>query len=173
MMRALRCVALGVLFPVLAFAQATPAAPSFEVSDVHTSPRTTVLAMRGNTVRDGRYEIRNATMVDLIRTAYGVEADKVVGGPSWLELDRFDVIGKVPAGTTVVNARLMLKTLLADRFKLALREDTQPITAFVLTVAAGKPKMREGSAGPGGCQPVPQTPEPNVVPMQVAQCTDM
>ena len=173
MLRALACTVVGVLFPALAVAQGTPAVPSFEISDVHTSPRTTNLAMRGNLIRDGRYEIRNATMVDLIRTAYGVEADKVTGGPSWLELDRFDVIGKVPDGTTVVNARLMLRALLTDRFKLVLKEDTQPITAFVLTVAAGKPKMKEGSGGPGGCQPLPQTPEPNVVPMQAAQCTNM
>ena len=44
--------------------------------------------------RDGRYELRRATMVDLIRTAHAVDADKVVGGPHWLELDRFDVIAK-------------------------------------------------------------------------------
>jgi uncharacterized protein (TIGR03435 family) len=44
-------------------------------------------------------------MVDLIRIAYGIEAEKVAGGPSWLELDRYTVIAKAPAGTSVVNAR--------------------------------------------------------------------
>jgi hypothetical protein len=70
MMRALACTALGILLPALAFSQATPAAPAFEISDVHASPPTTILAIRGNAVRDGRYELRNATMVDLIRIAY-------------------------------------------------------------------------------------------------------
>jgi uncharacterized protein (TIGR03435 family) len=173
MRRAVACAVLGLLLPAMAFAQAA-AGPAFEIADIHASPRTTNLAMRGNTVRDGRYELRNATMVDLIRTAYGVDADKVVGGPSWLELDRFDVIGKVPAGTNADTARLMLRTLLADRFTLVLRGDTKPITAFVMTVASGKPTMKEADAGsPPGCQPVPQTPDANVLPMQVAQCRNM
>src|SRR5688572_13543287 len=173
MRRAVACAVLGLLLPAMAFAQAA-AGPAFEIADIHASPRTTNLAMHGNTVRDGRYELRNATMVDLIRTAYGVDADKVVGGPSWLELDRFDVIGKVPAGTNADTARLMLRTLLADRFTLVLRGDTKPITAFVMTVASGKPTMKEADAGsPPGCQPVPQTPDANVLPMQVAQCRNM
>src|SRR5687768_14775428 len=125
MTRALACTALGLLVPVMAFAQAGAAGPAFETADIHASPRTTNLAMRGGAVRDGRYELRNATMVDLIRTAYGVDADKVVGGPSWLELDRFNVIGKVPAGTDVATAKVMLRTLLADRFKLVVRDDTK------------------------------------------------
>src|SRR5688572_15176097 len=143
MMRAMVCAALGAMLPALVFAQAAPAPPAFEIADIHASPRTTNLGMRGNVLRDGRYELRNATMVDLIRTAYGVDADKVVGGPSWLELDRFEVIGKVPAGTNIATARLMLRTLLADRFALVLREDTKPLSAFVMTVA-GKPKMTQG-----------------------------
>jgi uncharacterized protein (TIGR03435 family) len=50
-------------------------------------------------LRAGRYEIHNANMVDLVRTAYGVDAENVVGGPNWVEYDRFDVIAKaeVPA----------------------------------------------------------------------------
>ena len=158
-----------ILSPVAVFGQA---APAFEISDIHTSARTTTLAMRGNLIRGDRYELLNATMVDLIRTAYGVEADKVVGGPSWLELDRFDVIGKVPPATKVDTARLMLKTLLADRFKLVVREDTKPLSAFVLTVAAGKPKLTPSTES-ANCQGVPQTPGPDVVPMQVVQCRGM
>ncbi len=39
-------------------------------------------------------------MVDLVRTAFGVEADKVAGGPRWLEMNRYDVTTKVPDGVT-------------------------------------------------------------------------
>lgn len=166
-------MALALLFPVLAFAQAPAGEPSFEAADIHASPRSTVQAMRGNVVRDGRYEIRNATMVDLIRTAYGLDADKVVGGPSWLELDRFEVIGKVPRETTAASARLMLRRLLAERFELVIRDDTKPLSAFVMTVA-GKPKMKEADASaPPTCQGQPQSPEANAVPMQVVQCRSM
>jgi uncharacterized protein (TIGR03435 family) len=46
----------------------------------------------------GTYELRNATAADLIRTAWGVDADGVMGGPDWLDADRFDVIATAPAG---------------------------------------------------------------------------
>jgi uncharacterized protein (TIGR03435 family) len=49
---------------------------------------------------EGRYELRKATMLDLIKIDYGVDADTVFGGPSWLETDRFDVIAKAPSATS-------------------------------------------------------------------------
>jgi uncharacterized protein (TIGR03435 family) len=49
-----------------------------------------------------------ATMVDLIRIAYGVDANRVFGGPSWLEWDRFDVIAKAPQSTPAATIKLML-----------------------------------------------------------------
>jgi uncharacterized protein (TIGR03435 family) len=90
--------------------------------------------MRGPFVRNGRYEIRMATMVDLIRTAWGVDAERVVGGPNWLEDDTFDVMAKVPAGTTAATAEPMLQALLADRFQLAVHNDTKPVLAYALKV---------------------------------------
>ncbi len=66
-------------------------------------------------------------MLDLIRIAYGVDASKIVGGPSWLELDRFDVAGKAPESIPPETIKLMLQALLADRFKLALHKDTRPL----------------------------------------------
>ena len=69
----------------------------------------------------------------------------------------------------------MLKALLADRFKLAVHEDTRPLTAFVMTVA-GKHKMKEAAGGSApGCQPQPppQPPEPGVIPPQMAICRNM
>ena len=96
--------------------------------------------------RDGRHELYTATIVDLVSKAYGIDAGNVVGGPSWLEIDRFDVI--IPAGGTPE----MLQALLADRFKLVVHKDTRTLSAFVLT--AGKHpllKQSEGT-GPGGCE---------------------
>src|SRR5437764_7834940 len=95
-------------------------------------------------VRAGRYEVRNASMVDLIRTAYGFEADKILEGPSWLEFNRFDVIAKVPNGTAPAETlKLMLQSLLAERFKLVVHKDTRPVDGFVLSLGKGKPKLKE------------------------------
>src|SRR5438094_651160 len=99
------------LFPLLAFGQ------TFEIADVHVSAPTRFPSGRA-LLRGGRFEMRTATMVDLIRTAYGVDADRVLGGPSWLEMDRFDVIAKSPSKPNPETLKTMLQALLADRFKL-------------------------------------------------------
>ena len=165
---------LVLLSSIPTFGQSTATKPTFEIADVRVSDRQINVGVTGNAIRDGRYELHNATMVDLIRIAHGVEAEKVVGGPNWLELDRYTVIAKAPAGTSVENARVMLRALLADRFKLAIHEDTRPLRAFVMTVASGKHKMTEAAGGNApGCQPQPQQAEPGVIPPQIAVCRSM
>ncbi len=111
-------------------------------------------------------------MVDLIKTAYGVDPDTVVGGPSWLEWDRFDVIAKAPANTPPQTVRLMLQALLADRFKLVVHKDTRPIQGFVLSMGRGKPKMKEtDGSGDSGCRFQPQPPaRPGFDPPLVVSC---
>src|SRR5688572_11838024 len=106
-------VALVLLLSYTAFSQSTEKPPAFVAADVGVAAPSPFPQMNGGVLREGRFELRNATMVDLIRTAYGVDADKVVGGPSWLESTRFDVIATAPAGATTETARLMLRTLLA------------------------------------------------------------
>jgi uncharacterized protein (TIGR03435 family) len=133
--------------------------PKFDVTDVHVSARATnpYTVISGGVLRGGRYDLRKATMLDLIRIAYSVDPDKVQGGPSWLELDRFDVAGKAPADTPQETVRLMLQALLADRFKLVVHKDTRPLPAFVLTAGRGTPKMKESDgSGAGECRSQPQ-----------------
>src|SRR6516162_6213582 len=113
-------------------------ADRFEAADVHASPHTDNnfnLFMRGPQTRAGRYEIRTATMVDLISTAYGVDGDKVYGGPNWLEMDRYDVTGKLPEGpSSKEKQRAMLQTLLTERFSLVAHTDKKPMPAYIMTV---------------------------------------
>ncbi|HLK67925.1 MAG TPA: TIGR03435 family protein [Bryobacteraceae bacterium] len=136
------------------FAQSGDAPPQFEIADIHTSAKATFPFARQSPVRGGRFEIKNATMVDLIRTAYGIDNDKVLGGPNWLEMDRFDVIAKVPADSTADTHKLMLQLLLADRFKLLLHKDNKPLPTYAL-VAGKKPLMKESDgSGDTGCRPV-------------------
>src|SRR5580704_15107569 len=88
-------VLVALLFGV-ALGQST-----FEAADVHVSTTARRPLVRGQTfIREGRYEMHNASLLDLIIAAYNVRAEYVIGGPSWLELDRFDVIAKTPARTT-------------------------------------------------------------------------
>src|SRR5580700_8510362 len=121
MRRAMRGIGLISLVSGTAWGQGTATAPAaFDIADVHVSPKTLNPRMSGGALRGTRFEMKQATMVDLVRTAYGLDADKVLGGPSWVELDRFDVLAKAPANTPPETAKLMLQTLLADRFKLVV-----------------------------------------------------
>ncbi len=121
---------------------AGPALPVFEVADVHGSARTQYPSVRGGGLHGDRYLLRQATMVDLIAVAYKVDPLNVIGGPAWLELDRFDIVAKVPRATSQETSALMLRSLLGDRFKLDVQADTRPLPAYVLT--AGKsPKLKQ------------------------------
>src|SRR5689334_14327262 len=124
MRRVVPIISITALMLVGAFGQTTSPQPAFEVADVHASPQSTNPNMRV-VLRAGRYEIRNASLVDLVRTAYGIDAENVVGGPTWVEYDRFDVIAKAAPNTPNENLKSMLKTLLADRFKLLVHNDTK------------------------------------------------
>ena len=131
--------------PVLAQSALGPtgdARPVFVIADVHRSPYSMYPNVRATSQGD-RYVIRQATMVDLIGKAYSVDPANVQGGPSWLESDRFDIYAKIPRRTSTETSRLMLRALLADRFKLELHSGTKPLPAYVLTVGKGGPKMTE------------------------------
>jgi uncharacterized protein (TIGR03435 family) len=143
--------ALLIAFSSAAFADDPK--PAFEAADIHASPKSTMPFGRTSPVRAGRYEIKQATMVDLIRFAYGFDADKIVGGPNWLELDRFDVVGKVPEGSTPENHKLMLQSLLADRFKLAHHEETRPLPTYSLVLGKKHQLKEPGGSEETGCKP--------------------
>lgn len=162
MLRTLIAIVLVSLLASPISGQSAAPRSGFEIADVHVSaPRMNPGAgVRPGAVRNGVYEIANGTMLDLIRIAYTVEADKVLGGPSWLELDRFDVTAKVPAGTTMDTARPMLQALLADRFKLVVREEKKEMKTWVLSEASpGSAKLLRSQGGIApSCQGQPEPP---------------
>ena len=148
--------------------QALAPRPAFDVAGIQVSTRPNP-GMRGGVLRGNRYELRNATMVDLIRSAYNVQPEKITGGPSWLEWNRFDIAALAPEKTPPDRLREMLKTLLAERFKLVVREDTVPTTAMALRVK-GAHKMKEASGGGGGCQ-AQSAPDASGAQSITANCT--
>ena len=136
-----------------ALAQSSDDAPKFEASDVHVSAKTATPFIRISPVHAGRYEVKNATMVDLIRLAYGFETDKILGGPNWLEMDRFDVAAKVPSGWNPETQKQMMQALLAERFHLTVHQETKPMPAFALTQGR-KPQLKEAAGNENaGCKP--------------------
>ena len=151
-MRILRTCALALtmlLVPGVALAEdsKSAASPAFELADVHVSPHSNNPFMRGGTLRGEQYIVRQATMVDLIAAAYGIENDNVLGGPSWLDTDRYDIAAKAPRGTSPDDTKLMLRALLADRFRLVLHPGTKPLPSYVLRVSKEGLKIKEADQG--------------------------
>ncbi len=156
MTRAFLCPAVAAVFSAAASPQAADP-PRFEAADIHVSvPSANIRSnfMQGPFVGGGRFEIRKATMLDLIRLGWSVQPDKIVGGPNWIGLDRFDLLAKAPAAASPADLRMMLQNLLADRFALKLHKDTKPMPAFALVAAEGKKLHLKESGGSGetGCK---------------------
>ncbi len=145
---------LASLTVVVAFAQNPEPAQRFPVADVHPSAHSTSSAgsdVSGGLMHNGDYRLRRATMLDLVSRAYGVDANTVLGGPNWLELDRFDIQAKVPAGATAATVRPMLQSLLAERFGLVVHRDTKPVATWALTSGKHPLLKRANGSGDGRC----------------------
>jgi uncharacterized protein (TIGR03435 family) len=111
--------------------------PAFEIASVKPTKSGVPLPF----VRSpGRFTMRAPLRV-LIQNAYQLLQDaQLVGGPSWLTSDRFDIVATVAGNPPPEQIPLMLRALLADRFKLVVHTETRelPIYAFVLARRDGK-----------------------------------
>lgn len=173
-MKRLLALAAVLLWACTGSAQTPGNGPKFDAADISVRARTGTTnqpALTGGVLRGGRYDLRNGTIVDFIATAYGItDADLIVGGPAWLERERFDIAAKAPQGTPPDTVKLMLQNLLADRFKLVLHKDTRPMAGMVLALGKDKHKLKEAQGPGAGCQgsPPPQPPPP--VPITRGTC---
>lgn len=103
-----------------------------------------------------RFSATNTTLYTLITLAYGIryscfivsDADLLTGGPKWILTDRFDIQAAIPAGTPSYTLQqlqsaeapvlqTMLRNLLSERFKLAVRRTTKDMRLYVLTSVPG------------------------------------
>jgi uncharacterized protein (TIGR03435 family) len=127
--------------------------PKFEIADVQVSTTVHGFARNvGGVLREGRYTNRDATMLQLIEAAWGVPEDTISGGPSWVSLDQFNVVAKVPNGTKPAVAGLMLQNLLADRFGLVVHQGAHPVPRYVLTLLKNGHKLKTADGtGDSGC----------------------
>jgi uncharacterized protein (TIGR03435 family) len=128
--------------------ESAPPSAAFEVADVHVSPFVRFPFMDGGNLSGDRYIVHQATMTELIAAAYKLDPSNVQGGPSWLDWDHFDIIAKGPPTTSKATVRLMLQSLLAQRFNLVVHTGSAPMPAYVLSAPKGKSKLKE-SEGPG------------------------
>ncbi len=135
------------IFAVVIVAFLTPTAieaqsvrPEFDVSSV--KPNKTNCCFSGG-ANNGQAGAEDSTLKALISLAYKVQEFQIVGGPGWIGSDRFDVEGRTEDKSADPDRlRLMLRSLLEDRFKLKLHMETKQAPIYVLVVAKGGPKIK-------------------------------
>jgi uncharacterized protein (TIGR03435 family) len=91
----------------------------------------------------------NSTVHSLMTMAYGLHPSQIVNGPSWLESERFDIMAKPddPGIPNVTQLKVMVQKLLAERFGLAFHTESREMTAYVITVGKGGPKLTKNDSG--------------------------
>jgi uncharacterized protein (TIGR03435 family) len=125
--------------------------PAFEVAEIKPADPAGPRPGKGRILPGGRIEVPGMTVKDLMMMAYGLQENMITGGPKWVGSQRFDIVAKAPAETPMATLRLMMQTLLAERFHLATHREDKAMPAYVLTVGKRPPTFREGSGGRGMC----------------------
>jgi uncharacterized protein (TIGR03435 family) len=121
--------------------------PAFEVASVTPckpgtpEPPGEHAGMVQFTFPGGRFTARATTVKFLLEWAYGIQPAQHTGGPDWLGIDRYDIVAKAAGNATDAEMKLMARTLLAERFHLALHHDTRTLTALVLSTGKTPPRL--------------------------------
>lgn len=77
----------------------------------------------------------------VVMLAYQVTGYQVAGGPAWTWSASYDIQAEAGGAADSQQIRLMLRTLLADRFQLKLHRETRMIAGYVLGVDKGGPRL--------------------------------
>ena len=141
-----KAVTVAVVLCMLAAAswagQAPPGDATFEAASIRLN-----LSGRdgggGRPRGGGGYTFTNMPVRLLISLAYGLPSDRIIGGPPWLS-DRYDVDTVSKENATMAERAVMLRSLLRDRFRLAVHMDRRDLPVYLLVLARA-----DGRLGPG------------------------
>lgn len=124
--------------------------PAFEVATIKPSDTS---APHGTFLRtDGRHSIAyNFAVRDLICFVYGVHKSQIEGGPKALLETHFDIDGvpNIDGRPNIGQRKIMYRKLLESRFKLAFHREKRELTAYVIAMAKGGPKLAKTDRKPG------------------------
>lgn len=136
----------------------TPQRVEFEVATIRLN-ETCVNGAGQEHLSPGRFGVECVSLRDYIRGAYGsygfgrnpnVRPPKVLGGPDWVDSDRYDIVATAPgeAGLDEMYGPMM-RALLEDRFGLKIHSEIRELPVYALTAARGGAKLTPSK--PGSC----------------------
>ena len=129
--------------------QSTPGSSTFEIASVRSSK--SVVGHDGTiTIDPGRFVARNATLKRLIFEAWQIPYAQISGGPAWLNMDEYDIEAKAENAANREQLMRMLRVLLTERFKLAVRIEKKEGRVYALVAAKGGSRLRAGDEASHG-----------------------
>jgi len=120
--------------------------PSFDVFTVKLSRPDE--QQRGIRLQGQTISVYNMTMSQLMMIVYDVHPHQIIGAPSWFESERFDITAKA-AGDGQPNfdqARIMMRKLFADAFKLTLHNETRELPVYTLSLARSGSRLSKSDS---------------------------
>jgi bla regulator protein BlaR1 len=156
-------VAIGMMDAPVLHAQSSAKSLSFEVASVKRN-ESSDHGIGFELTPGGRFTAKNVPLFIIVAEAYGVpfqgSGAQLSGGPDWIRAERFDIEAVAEkgslAGVTTVKARedrmrLMMQSLLADRFKLVVHRDTKELPVYAIVVSKGGPKIEKSKMEEKDC----------------------
>ena len=144
---------LMLILPVLAFGQSSNS-PSFEVASIKPAETITPAMVAagklhvGMAVDGARVDIGYLSLADLIPLAFKLKTYQI-SGPDWMRGgQRFDILAKLPEGSSKDQVPEMLQSLLAERFQLKFHRETRDLPIYALVVSKDGHKLKESPPDP-------------------------
>lgn len=112
----------------------------------------------------GQVRATNQTLDRILGVAYDVEIHRIIGGPDWMTRERFDVEARANTAVSRDETRLMLRSLLVERFRLNARLEPRmmPTYDLVMIRSDGSTGLGLRVASPAAC--VDRGPQPQRAP---------
>ena len=147
---------IAVLATSVLVALAGQSIARFEIASVKISRSSQPGGLEDYVPSAGQVRVVNETLRQVIRSAYGFEINRILGGPEWIDADRFDIQARAAAAVEREELMAMVRTLLVDRFRLVARVEPrqQQIWLLVPVAAGGATGAQLRVAAPGctsGC----------------------
>ena len=142
---------------------------SFDVASVKRvtgTPRAILPTTVPPTIYPGGRFVARYYLYPLVAYAYDIPVNRLSGIPNTMGENVYDIeaTGTIPAGPSVRarkdQIRMMLQTLLADRFKMAIHKETKEMPVYALVVARGGPKLQKADIEEKDCPDGPAAPLP-------------
>ena len=124
--------------------------PAFEVASIKPDDPTIPTAGRTQFYPSGRFTAPRITLKALIQLSYAVDDFHISGGPNWLKTALFNLEAKASSPASEEQMKAMIRTVLADRFKLKVHRETQEVSVYALVVEKAGPKIQplKDASGP-------------------------